>query len=99
MKIHEKTGRGFPLVDGRFHVTAKGFLRSTRRIADTTDIQTIFLWITPEIVAKLPDSTRDEFRKYIVTHCAFDLSEVDRVRLAKLPIYKSLLVQKNLSFK
>jgi hypothetical protein len=99
MKIHEKAGKSFPLVDGRFHVTAKGFLRSTRRIADTTDIQTIFLWITPEIVAKLPDSTRDEFRKYIVTRCTNDLSEIDRVRLSKLPIYRSLLVQQNLSFK
>ena len=99
MKIHEKAGKSFPLVDGRLHVSAKGFLRSTRRITDTTDIQTIFQWITPEIVAKLPDSTRDEFRKYIVTHSTFDLREIDPVHLSKLPIFKTLLVQKNLSFK
>lgn len=100
MKIYEKAGKGFPLVDGRLHVSATGFLRHTKRIADTTDIQTMFQWITPEIVAKLPDSTLDELRNYLVAQTAsIDLSETDRTHLSKLPIYKSLVMQKNLSFK
>ena len=99
MKIHEKARKCFPLVDGRLQVSAKGFLRSTKRITDTTDIRTILQWITPEIVAKLPDSTRDELRNYLVAHTTFDLSEIDRVQLSRLPVYKRLLVQKNLSFK
>jgi sacsin len=99
MKIYEKARKSFPLVDGRLNVSAKGFLRSTRRIIDTTDIRTIFEWITPEIVAALSDSTRDDLRKYLVAHTTFDLSEIDRVHLSRLPIYKTLLVQRNMSSK
>jgi hypothetical protein len=100
MKIYEKAGKGFPLVDGRLRVSVTGFLRHTKRIADTTDIQTMFQWITPEIVAKLPDSTRDELRNYLAAQTAsIELSETDRTHLSKLPIYKSLTMQENLSFK
>ena len=98
IKIYEKAGRCFPLVDARLNVPAHGFLRDTRRIADTTDIRTLFQWIRPEIVRKLPNSTRDELRNYLVANINFDISQKDRTCLVRLPIYRSLVMRENSTF-
>jgi hypothetical protein len=103
LQIFEKSGRQFPLVDERLKVSAGGFLYKNRCIADSKDISTTLEWITQSIVRVLPKSLKDALRQQFISNLQRrhppKLNDVEISRLVKLPIFKELEIQENLTFR
>ena len=79
----------FPLVHENFQVSTAGFLTAKRHIAPASDMKTLLHWITPSVVAALPDDFRDGLVRHILLH-SHAIPEREKSLVIKLPIFKQL---------
>ena len=93
--ILQLSGRRFPVVDSDFKIPRTGFLRSTRRIVDTTDLEALLQWITPEIINGLENCVKDRYKEHLVVslrrRLGFPLHKEEHEKLLKLPIFKKVV--------
>lgn len=72
-----------------------GFLRSTRRIVDTTDLEALLQWITPEIINGLGNSVKDRYKEHLVVslrrRLGIPLHKEEHEKLLKLPLFKKVV--------
>ena len=99
MEILTACGGRFPLVEKTFEVSANGYLRSTRKIVDATDLEALLHWITPEILEPLDNALKDRYRKHILIgirrRLGISLLKQDCESLSKLPIFKKFIACEN----
>jgi hypothetical protein len=82
-------------VEKDFHVAIDGYLRSTRRIVDSTDLEGLIHWITPDIIENLSDSMKDRFRKHLLMalrrRLGIPLAQSNYEILSKFPVFKNIV--------
>jgi hypothetical protein len=88
-KIHGFTG-AFPLVKDDFTYTTNQFLLTEHHIAPGNDIGVLLHWITPNIVAILPNEYRVSLAHHILACAGESLAENEKTLILKLPIFKEL---------
>jgi hypothetical protein len=93
--IFHDTNRRFPLVEKNFKVSSTGYPRSARRIVDTTDLEALLYWITPEIIGDLEDSVKELYAGHLVMalrrRLGVPLAKVELERISKLPVFKKIV--------
>jgi hypothetical protein len=93
--IFHDDNRRFPLVEKNFKVSSTGYARSARRIVDTTDLEALLYWITPEIIGDLEDSEKELYAGHLVMalrrRLGVPLPKADLERVSRLPVFKKIV--------
>jgi hypothetical protein len=82
--------RAFPLVKDDFTFPTHRFLLNEKHIAPGSDIGVLLHWITPSIVATLPNECRESLARHILACIGISLPENQKTSVLKLPIFPEL---------
>jgi hypothetical protein len=88
-EIHGLTG-AFPLVKDDFTFPTHRFLLNEKLIAPGSDIGVLLHWITPSIVATLPNECRESLARHLLACIGKSLPENQKTLVLKLPIFPEL---------
>lgn len=91
-QIYDLT-REFPLVKKDFVVSNNGYLRTTKSIVRTTDIDALLKWITADMVTKLPSKCRNGLRVHLfrqMLSLCKSLKQQDLEQVKMLPIFRQV---------
>lgn len=86
-QIHHLTG-AFPLVRDDFKVPKNVLTGHQIALGDEFDV--LLHWITPDVVASLPNQCRDSLAAHILSCSSRSLAVNEKVLVLKLPIFKEL---------
>ena len=87
--------KGFPLVKHGFEAPESGYLRNQRHVTNTSDVEALLGWFTPEVVTQLPESSRRALRRHLqsqITRRGKMIETHEKERLSQLPIFERLVV-------